>query len=140
MRRDRAAILEAGQLHALRRLRREGAVDGIIVHEDLIRDKPDLVRRFVKATNKGWEESIKNPEEAAEIGKKHFPLAEEHLLKAKFETVAPLMHTDATAGKPTGWMAESDWDGTLAVLKELSGLKTNEPASAFYTNDFITAM
>jgi NitT/TauT family transport system substrate-binding protein len=109
----------------------------LAVHEDTIKQNPDLVRRFVKATNKGWEESIKNPAEAARIGKKHFPLAEEHLLKAKFESVPPLMHTDATAGKPTGWMAESDWEGTLAVLKELSGLKTNDPASAFYTNDFI---
>lgn len=109
----------------------------VVVHEDLIRDKADMVRRFVKATTKGWDESIKNPGEAARIGKKHFPLAEEHLLKAKFEAVPELMHTDATAGKPTGWMAESDWEGTLAVLKELSGLKTNEPASAFYTNDFI---
>jgi len=111
----------------------------LAAHEDTIRDKADMVRRFVKATNRGWEESTKNPAEAAKIGKKHFPLAEEHLLKAKFETVAPLMHTDATAGKPTGWMAESDWEGTLAVLKELSGLKTNDPATAFYTNDFIPA-
>ncbi|MBX6328945.1 MAG: ABC transporter substrate-binding protein [Pseudolabrys sp.] len=109
----------------------------LAVHEDTIREKPDMVRRFVKATNRGWDESIKNPAEAAKIGKKHFPHAEEHLLKAKFEAVAPLMHTDATTGKATGWMAESDWDGTLAVLKELSGLKTDEPASAFYTNDFI---
>src|SRR6188508_2473257 len=111
----------------------------LAAHEDTLRDKADMVRRFVKATNRGWEESIKNPAEAAKIGKKHFPLAEEHLLKAKFETVPPLMHTDATAGKPTGWMAESDWEGTLAVLKELSGLKTNDPAGAFYTNDFIPA-
>jgi NitT/TauT family transport system substrate-binding protein len=109
----------------------------LAVHDDLIRDNPDMVRRFVKATNKGWDESIKNPEEAAKIGKKHFPLAEEHLLKAKFETVPELMHTDATAGKPTGWMAQSDWEGTFAVLRELSGLKTNEPVTAFYTNDFI---
>lgn len=109
----------------------------IIAHEDTLRDKPDMVRRFVKATTRAWDEFVKHPAEAAQIGKKHFPLAEEHLLKAKFETVAPLMHTDATVGKPTGWMAESDWDGTLAVLKELSGLKTAEPATAFYTNEFI---
>lgn len=109
----------------------------LAVHEDTIKQNPDLVRRFVKATNKGWDESIKNPEEAARIGKKHFPLAEEHLLKAKFETVPELMHTDATKGKPTGWMAQGDWEGTLATLKELSGLKTDDPATAFYTNDFI---
>jgi NitT/TauT family transport system substrate-binding protein len=111
----------------------------LAAHEDTLRDKPDLVKRFVKATNRGWEESVKHPAEAAKIGKKHFPLAEEHLLKAKFEQVGPLMHTDATMGKPTGWMAQSDWEGTISVLKELAGMKSTEPVTAFYTNDFIPA-
>jgi len=111
----------------------------LAAHEDLLRSSPDMVKRFVKATTRGWEEAVKNPAEAAKIGKKHFPLAEEHLLRAKLEQVEPLMHTDATAGKPTGWMAESDWEASLKVLKELSGLKSDEPASAFFTNAFIPA-
>jgi len=109
----------------------------LAVHEDTIRQNSDLVRRFVRATNRGWDESIKAPGEAANIGKKHFPLADEHLLKVKFETVPPLMHTAATNGKPTGWMAESDWAATIAILKSLSGLKTSESVTDFYTNEFI---
>jgi NitT/TauT family transport system substrate-binding protein len=111
----------------------------LAAHEDLLKDKPDLVKRFVKATQRGWEESIKHPAEAAKIGKKHFPLAEEHLLKAKFEQVPALLHTDATKGKPIGWMAQSDWEGTISFLKDLVGMKSSEPVTAFYTNDFIPA-
>jgi NitT/TauT family transport system substrate-binding protein len=109
----------------------------LLVNDDTLNSRSDLVRRFVKASNKGWEESIKAPAEAAKIAKKYFPLANERVLQAQFEAVAPLMQTDATKGKPIGWMAESDWEGTLNTLKDLSGLKTNEPATAFYTNKYI---
>jgi len=35
--------------------------DLLIVHEDLLRDKPDLVKRFVQASLKGWEMTINQP-------------------------------------------------------------------------------
>lgn len=34
----------------------------LIVNGDLIRDKPDLVRRFVRATRRGWEKYLADPE------------------------------------------------------------------------------
>jgi ABC-type nitrate/sulfonate/bicarbonate transport system substrate-binding protein len=39
----------------------------IITNEKLIKDKPDLVRRFMRATARGYEYAISNPAEAADL-------------------------------------------------------------------------
>ena len=50
---------------------------GLMANDDTIKQNPDLVRRFVRASLKGWNEALKNPAEAAAIGKKYFPLADD---------------------------------------------------------------
>jgi NitT/TauT family transport system substrate-binding protein len=45
--------------------------NGLIASETTIKDKPDLVQRFVTATIKGLKYSLDNPKEAAEIMKKY---------------------------------------------------------------------
>ena len=34
----------------------------LLAHDDLIEENPDLVQRFVSATNRGWEEARNDPE------------------------------------------------------------------------------
>src|SRR5438105_725606 len=41
--------------------------DTIFTTEKMIKEKPDLVKRFVAATLKGWNYAAANPEEAAQI-------------------------------------------------------------------------
>jgi NitT/TauT family transport system substrate-binding protein len=47
------------------------------------------------------------------------------------------LESPATKGKPIGWGAASDWESTKKLLVEYRGLKTDKPASAFYTDQFI---
>ena len=110
---------------------------GIIANDATVKDNPGLVRRFVKASVKGWVESMKHPAEAAKIGKKYFPLANAKLLQAKFEAIFPLIHTKNSMGHPLGWMAKEDWRNTIGMLKSYMKLQSTAPVSDYYTNQFI---
>ena len=110
---------------------------GLMAHEDTIKENPDLVRRFVRASVKGWAEAMKNPAEAAEIGKQSFPLANAKLLQVKLESLAHSLHSPASMGHPIGWMAQEDWIGTIDMLKSFMGLASAAPVTDYYINDFI---
>ncbi|MFQ5913555.1 MAG: ABC transporter substrate-binding protein [Nitrospinota bacterium] len=47
--------------------------DGIVAHEDTIRNRPDYIRKFVAATLKGNVYGIEHPKEAAQHFVKYFP-------------------------------------------------------------------
>lgn len=110
---------------------------GLIVNDDTLKQNPDLVRRFVLATAKGWAAAVKDPAKAAAIGKKHFPLADAKVLQAQFESIIPLIHTPKSAGHPVGWMAPADWVDTINTLRSFMGLTSTAPATDYYTNEFI---
>lgn len=109
----------------------------LITHNDLIKEKPDLVKRFVRATSKSWEYARANPEKVMPSLKK---------VKSDFDTdhglgqlkvMIALMDTPNTKGKPAGYHAVQDWDANLKLLKEYRDLQTNLQPTAFFTNDFI---
>ncbi len=110
---------------------------GLMAHEDTIKQNPDLVRRFVRASVKGWAEAVKHPAEAAEIGRQSFPLANPKLLEVKLQAVAQALHSAASIGHPIGWMAQEDWVGTIDMLKSFMGLTSAAPVTDYYTNAFI---
>jgi NitT/TauT family transport system substrate-binding protein len=110
---------------------------GLIVNDDTIKENPDLVRRFVRASLKGWAEALKNPAEAAAIGMKYFPLTDAKLLQVQLEAVIPSIHSSNSVGHPIGWMAQEDWRGTIETLQTFLGLTSAAPITDYYTNDFI---
>jgi hypothetical protein len=54
-------------------------------------------------------------------------------LKVGFSLIASPHGPD----QPVGWMSAQDWDETLALMKQYQDLKTDEPASAFWTAEFL---
>jgi NitT/TauT family transport system substrate-binding protein len=109
----------------------------IIASEATIKDKPDLVKRFVKASARSWEEAKKNPAAAVDAALKVKPdLNKESTLK-QLQVDLDLLESPATKGKGIGFAAESDWETTKRLLVEYRDLKTDKPATAFFTNEFL---
>jgi NitT/TauT family transport system substrate-binding protein len=50
----------------------------------------------------------------------------------------PLFETPATKGKPVGWQAQTDWENTLRVMREVGMAKTDMQPADMYTNKFIS--
>jgi NitT/TauT family transport system substrate-binding protein len=111
--------------------------NGIIVHEDLIKSDPDLIRAFVAPTIKGFLYGRQHPDEAAEAVKKYLETVDLAITKREFELSWKNWVTPNTKGKPLGWGSDADWAATVDVLKQYGGVASPPPASALYTNDFV---
>jgi len=48
-----------------------------------------------------------------------------------------VLYSKANKDKVLGLNVPSDWDDMLNLMKKYNGLETNDPATAFYTNDFL---
>jgi NitT/TauT family transport system substrate-binding protein len=109
----------------------------IVVNDALLTDKADLAERFVRATRKAIEATKANPDAAVAAAIAEKPQADKELLKAQLLASLKLLESPEGKGKPTGFMAPQDWSRTLDLMKEYQDVKTDLPASAFYTNRFV---
>jgi NitT/TauT family transport system substrate-binding protein len=113
---------------------------GIIASHRTIEAKPDLVRRFVSATAKGWNEARKNPDAAISemVAAVALMKGREQVLKAEFEGYAAYLDTQATRGKPFGWQSPDDWKVAEDILVQYMDIKRQPSVDAYFTNQFIS--
>jgi NitT/TauT family transport system substrate-binding protein len=110
----------------------------IVTRTDLIRTKPDLVRRFVRATVKSWEEAKKNPGAAVDAALKAKPDLNRQSTLDQLMVDIELLDSPNSKGR-IGWGAQADWDQTIDLLKKYRDLSTTQPWTAFHTNEFVAA-
>jgi len=108
----------------------------IMTQEATIKNKADLVRRFVKATVRSWEESKKNPMAAVEATLKVKPDLNRDSQLDQLKVDIELMDSANSKGH-TGFGAEADWTQTIALLKQYRDVSTDKPWTAFHTNEFL---
>src|ERR1043165_2154865 len=108
----------------------------ILTQEATIKNKADLVRRFVKATVRSWEETKKNPEAAVDATMKVKPDLNRNSQLDQLKVDIELMDSPNSKGR-VGWGAEKDWEQTLALLKQYRDVATDKPWTAFHTNEFL---
>ncbi|MBI2880324.1 MAG: ABC transporter substrate-binding protein [Candidatus Tectomicrobia bacterium] len=112
---------------------------GIIAQVKTLDERPDTVRRFARASMKGFGRALEKPEEAVDIAMKRAPLSipRRDVALETLKTTLGLIRTERTQGKPLGWMAKEDWEDTIRILSQYGGLKNPLPADRYYTNQFI---
>src|ERR1041385_522105 len=108
----------------------------IMTQEATIKTKADLVRRFVKATVRSWDETKKNPEAAVDATMKVKPDLNRNSQLDQLKVDLELMDSAHARGR-TGYGAEKDWEQTLALLKQYRDVQTDKPWTAFHTNEFL---
>jgi len=108
----------------------------ILTQEATIKSKADLVRRFVKATQRSWEEAKKNPEAAVDATMKVKPDLNRASQIDQLKVDIELLDSPNSKGR-IGWGDQKDWDQTIALLKQYRDLQTDKPWTAFHTNEFL---
>lgn len=108
----------------------------ILTQEATIKAKPELVRRFVRATARSWDEARKNPDAAVDAALKAKPDLNRQSTRDQMMVDFELMDSKHSKGR-IGWSAQADWEQTLNLLKQYRELKTDKPWSAFHTNEFV---
>jgi NitT/TauT family transport system substrate-binding protein len=111
--------------------------NGIVVHNDLIKEEPELIRGFVAATLKGFLHGRQNVDEMIAIARKYSPAIEPAIARREAEMSWQSWVSPNTAGKPFGWMAQKDWQETVDVLKQYGAVTTPLEAQQLYTNEFV---
>jgi len=111
--------------------------NGIIVHQDLLKSDPELIRAFVPASIKGFLYGRRHPDEAAATVKKYSETVDVAIIKREFEVSWRTWVTPNTKGKPLGWGAEADWASAIGVLKQYGGVTVPLETGQLYTNDFV---
>jgi NitT/TauT family transport system substrate-binding protein len=113
--------------------------NGIIVHRDMLKESPELIRSFVTASIRGFLYARQHPDEAVAITKKFSEAVVPEIARRELEMSFETWVTPNTAGKPLGWMSDKDWDSTVQVLKQYGGVTAPLEASTLFTNAFVPA-
>jgi ABC-type nitrate/sulfonate/bicarbonate transport system substrate-binding protein len=106
----------------------------IVASEDTIDKEPDLVRRFLRATEKGYKFAIENPEEAAELLLKHVPEIDRELAieSQKFLASEYMKGTDRW-----GVMEKERWERFGDWMFENNLIDRRLDAEEAFTNEFL---
>jgi NitT/TauT family transport system substrate-binding protein len=107
--------------------------NGYLVSTSTLEQRPELVQRFLRATLRGWQDALKDPKAGIDALVKEFPDTNRQFVEMGLPMVFEHMHSQATKGKPLGWMAEEDWKSTLEIMKS-AGLEGDRPARSYYRN------
>jgi ABC-type nitrate/sulfonate/bicarbonate transport system substrate-binding protein len=106
----------------------------LITSEQKIAENPELVRRFMSATVRGYEFAIQNPADAAEVLLKYAPESNPELVRSSQEWLSPHYQADAASWgeqKPGTWQTYADWMADRELLPR------DIEAERAFTNDFL---
>ncbi len=109
----------------------------IIAHEDTIRTRPDLVRKVVATSIRGFEEARQDPAAAIRALTRLAPLVEAETAEAQLAVDLSFLFSPANVQRRIGFGPLEDWRATRELLRRYRDLETSLPAEAFYTNAFL---
>lgn len=113
--------------------------NAIIVNSRFLEQRPELVRRFLRATQRGVRATRENSQEAAKVlsvAASGLGLSEQACLM-QIRMALRLLNTRRSQGKPIGWSAPSDWTDTLNVLSEYAGFRGETDPEHYYSNAYL---
>jgi NitT/TauT family transport system substrate-binding protein len=113
---------------------------GIIANTDYVKENPDIVKRFMKATTEAVEAAEKDPKGAVDAILAANPKAgKPETLRQGFELTIPLYRTVETKNKRPFQVTDQNMADSVALLVEYGGLAptAKDNPKAFYTNDYL---
>ena len=106
----------------------------LITNNKTIKENPELVKKFMAATSKGYEEAIKDPSGAADILSKAVPELDKNLVKTSQEYLAKLYKDDA---QKWGQMKAEVWKNYAKFMQDNGLIKKALNVDEAFTNDFL---
>ena len=107
-----------------------------IASSDFAAKNPDAVRALLKATARGYEDAIKDPDGATAIMQTHMKL-DFDIDILREQVAATLVSTNVIAGKPIGWQERAPWEANLDLIKRIGVIDEIKDIDLYYTNEFL---
>ncbi len=114
----------------------------IVANTATVAKNPDLVKRFVAATIESYKATEAHPTAAIDAmadivgGTMAEPKSKDAAL-AVLKVTLGVLYSKANEPRQLGLNVASDWSDMLDLMKTYNGLKTDRPATAFYSNAFL---
>jgi NitT/TauT family transport system substrate-binding protein len=113
----------------------------IIANNDWLKDakNQDRLQRFLRASQRGWQYTFDNRDEAAEIFMKAAPAFNKEISLLEINGTMTIIRTDKTKDKPIGWSASEDWKESQDLLEKFAKLKPQPDVNVYFTNEYLSA-
>lgn len=119
------------------------ASDGIVTSEALVKGDADMVHAFVRATLKGMQAVIDNPDAAFSASLDYIPelqkadAATQQMQRKVLDATLPYWQSELTAKQGLGYTDIASWQATHTFLRDSSLLKSDVDIPSSFTNEFI---
>ena len=107
----------------------------IFANDSYIKNNPEVVRKFIAASLKGWYFALDNPEKAVKDLKSVFPEMNEKLATAELASIKPLLCSGGA--KYIGKAEDALWVKTQDLLSEVKLLPAGQDPKTYYTNAYL---
>jgi NitT/TauT family transport system substrate-binding protein len=114
--------------------------DPIITTDKMVKEKPDVVQRFLRASLRGWKYAIENQPEAVDIVLKQNPALKKDHQTVMLQEVAKLMTWGPGKEKGLGYIDAKAAEFTHTFLLENKQLSKPVPLDQAYTMKFWEAV
>ena len=109
----------------------------IFASNGYLKEHPDVVRKFIAASLKGWSFALDNPAKAVQDIKKVFPEVNEKLAAAELAAITPLFCSGGA--KYIGKAEDALWAKSQDLLAEVKLLPAGQDPKNYYSNDYLPA-
>ncbi|MBE6573344.1 MAG: ABC transporter substrate-binding protein [Ruminococcaceae bacterium] len=106
----------------------------LIANNDFLKDSPELAKKFLEATTKGYEYCVKNPEKAADILLDAAPELDRDIVTASQKYLADKYIDDA---KRWGEFDAKRWNGFFDYLSENKLIEKEIADNYGFSNDYL---
>jgi NitT/TauT family transport system substrate-binding protein len=113
---------------------------GVFASDTTVKQKPDLVKRFMAAYMHAFKDTIADPKAAVAMTVKDNPeyAGKEDVLEQQLEAdIQSTFSSDDTKANGLGTMTDAKWQSTIDTLQQQGVLKAPIAVRDVYTNDFV---
>lgn len=107
----------------------------IFASESFIKDNPEVLKKFIAASLKGWVFALDNQEKATRHVKAIFPDVNEKLAAAELAAIKPLFCSGGA--KFIGKAEDAHWTRTQDLLAEVKLLPAGQDPKSYYTSAYL---
>jgi NitT/TauT family transport system substrate-binding protein len=107
----------------------------IFASEKFIKENPDVLRKFIAASLKGWSFALDNPAKTIQHVKAVFPEVNEKLATAELAAITPLFCSGGA--QYIGKAEDAQWTRTQDLLSEVKLLPAGQDPKSYYTNEYL---
>jgi NitT/TauT family transport system substrate-binding protein len=111
-----------------------GYDDILFASEDLLRKKPMVAEKWIRAVMKGWRYAIEHADEATTITLALRDTLKRDKQSAMLLASIPLIHTGE---RPLGWMTREVWQSATELLHEHGILVRVPPMDGLFTTSYV---